>query len=88
MNPNRSTALTLRVGVVIGIALMAAGLAVSMSGHGETVLYAGILVLILSPFAGVIATFASLVSLKDWFWATVAAALLCITAAGAAVAML
>ncbi|MBP5203761.1 MAG: DUF1634 domain-containing protein [Candidatus Methanomethylophilaceae archaeon] len=88
MNPNRSTALTLRIGVVIGIALRAAGLAVSMSGHGETVLYVGILVLILSPLAGVIATFASLVSLKDWFWAAVAAALLCITAVGAAVAML
>ena len=88
MTLEHSTAMTLRVCVILGIALMAVGLAMSMAGMGDGVLYAGILVLIASPFVGVVVTFASLVRLKDWYWAGIAAVLLCITAAGAAFAML
>ena len=88
MTLEHSTAVTLRACVVMGIALMAVGLAMSMAGMGDGALYAGILVLIASPFVGVVVTFASLVRLKDWYWATIAAVLLCITAAGAALAML
>ena len=88
MNLNKSTALTLRIGIAIGIALMAAGLAFSMSGHGDSVLYAGMLVLIVSPFAGVVVSLAALISAKDWYWAAVAAILLGITMAGAVAALL
>ena len=88
MNLNRSTALALRIGVTLGIALMAVGLALSMSGYGDSVLYAGILTLIVSPFAGVAVSFAALVSMKDWFWVAVAAILLCITVTGAIAAAL
>ena len=88
MNLNHATALTLRIFVVIGIAMMVAGLAMSLMDMGDAVLYAGILVLIVSPFAGVIVTFIALIQEKDWYWVTIAAILLAITAVGLGIAML
>ena len=88
MNLNRSTAAALRIGIIIGMALTAAGLAASTAGYGDSLLGAGILVLILSPLAGVVVSFAALVSEKDLFWAAIAGILLAITAAGMAIAML
>lgn len=88
MSLNRSTALTLRAGIVLGMVLMVAGLAVDFAGMGETVLYAGILVLILSPFAGVIVSFACLLRERDMFWAMVAGILLVITVIGIVISLL
>ncbi|MDO5852511.1 MAG: hypothetical protein Q4Q62_00280 [Thermoplasmata archaeon] len=87
MNMNKATALTLRAGVVLGMVLMAAGLCVSMTGGGDSLLRAGILVLIASPFAGVIVTFLCLVIERDTFWASVAGILLIITTAGVIVSL-
>ena len=89
MNPdlNRSTALTLRVGIVIGMVLLACGLAVYAADGTETLLYAGILVLIISPFLGVIVSFAVLVLERDWRWAAVAALLFVVTAAGIVISL-
>lgn len=88
MNLNRSTAFTLRAGVVLGMALMAIGLVMSMGGSGDTVLRAGILVLILSPFAGVVVSFICLLGERDVFWSTVAGILLLITVSGIAISMI
>jgi uncharacterized membrane protein len=88
MNLNRSTAMTLRIGIAIGMAMIAAGLAMSVLGYGDAVLSAGILVLILSPLAGAIVSFIALASEKDWFWTSVAAMLLAITAIGMVIAAL
>lgn len=84
MNPdlNRSTALMLRIGIVIGMVLLVCGLAMYAVDGSETLLYAGILVLILSPFLGVIVSFAVLVLERDWRWAAVAAVLVIVTAVG------
>lgn len=87
MNMNKATALTLRAGVVLGMVLMAAGLCVSMTGGGDSLLRAGILVLIASPFAGVIVTFLCLAIERDTFWASVAGILLIITTAGVIVSL-
>lgn len=82
MDMNKATALTLRLGVVAGLILVVAGLL-----SGETVLWAGILVLILSPFLGVIVTFLFLLKERDKFWTMVAGLLLIITATGALLSM-
>ncbi len=82
MSLNKLTALVLRAGIVLGLILITIGLAVTMTGGEDSILYAGVLVLIASPFAGVIATFLCLVKEKDWFWVLVAGILLTITCAG------
>lgn len=79
---NRSTAMMLRIGVVLGMILIVVGLVLSVMDRGGTILHLGILVLIVSPFLGVIVSFVSLVSEKDWKWAAVAAILIAITATG------
>ena len=82
MNLNRSTAMTLRAGIVLGMILMVIGLLVESTGGDDTILYAGMLVLIISPFLGVIVSFVSLLSEKDWIWAIVAGILIVITTTG------
>ena len=82
MNLNRSTAMTLRAGIVLGMILMVIGLLVESTGGDDTLLYTGMLVLIISPFLGVIVSFVSLLSEKDWIWAIVAGILIVITTTG------
>ncbi len=82
MNLNRSTALTLRAGIVIGMVLMVIGLIMDATGGGDGILYTGILVLIISPFLGAVVSFISLLSERDWLWAAVAGTLILITTAG------
>lgn len=82
MNLNKSTALTLRAGIVLGMVLMVVGLIIESTGGNDGILYTGILVLIVSPFLGVIVSFVSLLSEKDWIWAAVAAILIVITSIG------
>lgn len=82
MNLNKSTALVLRAGIALGVVLMAAGLCVTSAGGDDDVLYAGILVLILSPFAGVVTSFVCLLKERDTFWAAVAGILLIVTVTG------
>ena len=82
MNLNRSTAMTLRAGIVLGMVLMVIGLLIESTGGDDTILYTGMLVLIISPFLGVIVSFVSLLSEKDWVWAIVAGILIVITTTG------
>lgn len=82
MNLEHTTAMTLKVGVVAGLALIIAGLCMSFLGHGDGVLYAGMLLLIVSPFLGIIASAACLAIQRDWYWASVATVLLVITTIG------
>ena len=82
MNLNRSTAMTLRAGIVLGMVLMVIGLLIESTGGDDTILYTGMLVLIISPFLGVIVSFVSLLSEKDWIWAIVAGILIVITTTG------
>lgn len=82
MNLNRSTAMTLRAGIVLGMVLMVIGLLIESTGGDDTLLYTGMLVLIISPFLGVIVSFVSLLSEKDWIWAIVAGILIVITTTG------
>lgn len=80
---NRSTAMMLRIGIYAGLVISIVGLALSMMDGGDDILYAGIFVLIISPFLGLIVSLISLVLEKDWRWAAVAAVLVTITVIGA-----
>lgn len=79
---SRSTAFMLRAGIVVGILLMVAGLVQYAYDGGEALLYLGILILIISPFLGVIVSFVVLILEKDWRWALVAAVLVIVTTVG------
>jgi len=85
VNMNRSIAWTLRIGIVIGLCLIVAGVLLE---ENDPILYWGLLILICSPLFGVIVAFIGLVSEKDWFWAAIAAIVVAIVVGGAAVAML
>ena len=84
---NRSTATTLRVGIVIGMVLMLAGLCLYFMDGTDTLIYIGLLVLIVSPFLGVIASFVVLVIERDWRWAAVATILFVVTAIGIVISL-
>lgn len=84
---NRSTATTLRVGIVIGMILMLAGLCLYFMDGTDALIYIGLLVLIVSPFLGVIASFVVLVIERDWRWAAVAAVLFVVTAIGIVISL-
>ena len=85
---NKTTALTLRAGVVLGMILMVVGLAVSAMNGGDSVLYFGVLVLIASPLADVVVTLLCLLREKDRFWAMIAGILLMITIAGVLISLI
>lgn len=82
MNMNRMTALTLRIGMTLGIAVMIIGLVLDAMSIGQDVLFAGVLILIASPFLGVIVTTVALISSGDRKWSLVAIILIAIISVG------
>ncbi|MCL2148561.1 MAG: DUF1634 domain-containing protein [Methanomassiliicoccaceae archaeon] len=88
MRTGDATSLALRCCLFSGVALLAAGLALSEQGAGETVMWLGALALIASPFVGVVVTLVSLAAERDRVWALVAAALAAMIAAFLALTVL
>ena len=82
MTLEHTTAVTLKVGVILGLTLITVGLCIMYMGHGDRMLYAGVLLLVLSPFLGSIASLACLISQRDLYWATVAIVLVSVTTIG------
>ena len=82
MNMNRMTALTLRIGMTLGIAIMIIGLVLDAMSMGQDVLFAGVLILIASPFLGIIVTTIALISSGDRKWSLVAIILIAIISIG------
>ena len=82
MNMNRMTALTLRIGMTLGIAVMIIGLVLDAMSMGQDVLFAGVLILIASPFLGIIVTTVALISSGDKKWSLVAIILIAIISIG------
>ncbi|MCL1810953.1 MAG: DUF1634 domain-containing protein [Methanomassiliicoccaceae archaeon] len=72
---NGSTSLALRCCLFAGIALLAVGLIFSEQEYGDDIMWVGILILIASPFVGVLTTLSHLTAEKDWKWVKVAAVL-------------
>ena len=82
MSLNSETSAVLRWGTLIGLAVMAVGLILSLADLGDTVLAAGILILIFTPPAGVLVSTKCLIQEKDWIWVRVAVLLIIILVAG------
>lgn len=80
MSLHEATSKTLWIGVVLGIATIAVGLIVDLLGYGEGILWLGLLILIISPILGVIASAISLLKDKDYAWAAAALILIVMTA--------
>ncbi len=80
---SRYTAMTLRVGIVLGLALMVIGLI-----FGGGILSLGLLVLIASPLAGVAVTTICLCRERDLFWTGIALVLIIVVTAGVVVSLL
>ena len=66
-----STSLAMKVSLIIGIIITAIGLVLSETDIGNRIMWAGLLILIISPLIGVLATYVSLMNEKDWFWVKV-----------------
>jgi uncharacterized membrane protein len=85
---NEATSLALRVCLFAGIIILALGLLLSDSDHGTDILWVGILIMVASPFVGVLTTYAYLISEKDWKWVKVASVLIAVVAVSLAVSFL
>ena len=82
-----ATADTLRYGILVSMIVIMLGLAVDWLGHGERILWLGVLMLILAPLFGIIVSLVCLISENDRHWIKVTVALLSVIVAGIVVAM-
>lgn len=82
MNLNESTSCVLKIGSVTGILIIFIGLMLSIQSYGTTVIWFGILVLIFTPFLGVIVSCAYLAKEKDWFWMKISIILIIVMISG------
>lgn len=82
MNTEHNTSVTLKISVYIGVAAVLIGLIVYLLDMGDTLLRAGLLIVIVSPLAGVIVTTVSLYLEKDMRWVAVALILIAISVIG------
>lgn len=82
MNTEHNTSVTLKISVYIGVAAVLIGLIAYLLDMGDTLLRAGLLIVIVSPLAGVIVTTVSLYLEKDMRWVAVALILIAISVIG------
>lgn len=85
-----STGRTLRYGVLIGLAILVAGLIAEIIAHdtGISIITAGIAVIIFTPMVSIMVAAASLYLEKDYVWLGWVSILLIITVIGFIVAYL
>ncbi|MDR0198213.1 MAG: hypothetical protein LBI08_00515 [Methanomassiliicoccaceae archaeon] len=88
MSLERNTSFVLRYGSVIGVVIVAIGVIMHLLelSHNGTVMRAGIAVIILTPFAGMLVSFVTLSMGREKRYAAAAFALIAITVIGMAVA--
>lgn len=77
-----STSLVMRGCLIIGIAITAIGLLLSETETGGTIMWIGLLILIVSPLIGVFTTYVGLVVSKDWYWVKIATILIVVIVIG------
>ena len=82
MSAERNTSLTLKYSLVIGMAVVIAGLVVYLMDIGDEILWTGLLFVIISPLIGVAVTTVSLWIEKDYKWMYVALVLIAISVVG------
>jgi hypothetical protein len=72
---NESTSLALRICLFTGIVVLAVGLMFPGQDIGDRIIWNGLLILVLSPFAGILVAYVYLIAEKDWKWVKVATVL-------------
>jgi uncharacterized membrane protein len=68
--------------------LSAIGLFLSEHEYGDPIMWTGLLIMIVSPFAGVLTVYSNLIKEKDWKWVKVATLLIVIMFIGLIFSML
>lgn len=82
MNTEHNTSLTLKYSVFVSVFVVIVGLILYMADMGDRVLWAGLLMVIISPLIGVAVTTISLWMEKDMKWMYVALLLIAISVIG------
>ncbi len=85
---NASTMRVIQTGTVIGIVILALGLLLSGTDYGEDILMAGAVVLVFTPLAGILTSFACLMKMGDRRWAMVAVILILVVVLGLVITLL
>lgn len=88
MQLDKSTGLVLRYGAYASIAIIVVGLVIAMFADrvGNTILYVGIALLVLTPFFSIIVSALALYQAKDREWLRIALSVLAISLVGILVA--
>jgi len=89
MNLYDSTAIVLRYGIIVSIAIIAVSLVMGLAEmeYYEEVRWFGILALILTPLLGIIISLVSLMAEKDWKWVAVTLVLIVVVSVGMIIAI-
>jgi len=84
VNLNEDLSFVLRYGAMIGILIVAVGLAIDLIGigYGKHVMTAGVAIIVLTPLAGIIVSFASLTANGERRYALSALSLVAIAVIG------
>lgn len=88
MDLDKATGRVLRYGVYVSIVVMSIGLFISLFSNsvGSVFLYAGVAILVLTPFFSIIASSLALYSERDFKWLRISMTVLLITIVGILVA--
>ena len=78
MKMNSATSFALRCCLFAGIFVLAGGLLLSETEYGTDILWIGILILIMSPFMGIVVAYSYLIIEKDWKWVKITTLLIVI----------
>ena len=82
MNTEHNTSVTLKYSVFVSMFVVIIGLILYMADMGDRVLWAGLLMVIVSPLLGVVVTTVSLWMEKDLKWMYIALLLIAISVIG------
>lgn len=82
MNTEHNTSVTLKYSVFVSVFVVIIGLILYMADMGDRVLWAGLLMVIVSPLLGVVVTTVSLWMEKDLKWMYIALLLIAISVIG------
>ena len=88
MSLNEETSSVLKYGTLLGLSIIIVGLLLSSFDFSDKILAVGVLVLIFTPFAGVLTSTKCLVQEKDRFWVRIALLLLTVLVIGMIVSYL
>ena len=88
MSLNEETSSVLKYGTLLGLSIMIVGLLLSSFDFSDKILAVGVLVLIFTPFAGVLTSTKCLIQEKDRFWVRIALILVTVLIIGMIVSYL